>query len=559
MRRWWRKRRRETEIHPDEILLDSSNLPEFDRNQFEGRIERPLGARTSIAAGALLTCMFTVFLAQAAHLQLFKGSAYAAQARENQLAQQVVFADRGQLLDRTGRPVAWSERRVVEADFADRVYATYRGMAHVVGYVQNPAKDSSGFYFRESHEGVAGAERVFDERLSGENGLRLIETNAVGNTVSQAVVRPPQAGEQIRLSVDAAVTEALYDAIVGRAQPANAQGGAGVIMDVRTGELLALTSYPEYSSAAMTAGDREALAAYNVDKRLPFLDRAVDGLYAPGSIVKPVLAAAAVAEGIISEHKEILSTGSITIPNPYDETRPTVFRDWRVNGWTDAREAVAVSSDVYFYAIGGGYKDQLGLGIRKIDEYYRMFGFGADAGLPGFSSKAGNIPTPEWKAEVFPDDPVWRLGNTYHTAIGQYGVTVTPLQAARMTVAVANGGMLLTPSLLLGTAPEGPRVALGEQYLRIGQEGMRLSVTGGTAGAVNLPFVSVAAKTGTAEVGARKEYQNSWMIGYWPYENPRYAYAVVLERVPAGTMIGGSAIMYDFFTWLHQHAPEYLE
>ena len=556
--RWGRKTYRKAEIHPDEILLDAQTPAEFDTDQFEGRIERPLSRRSFVAAGGIVGLIVLGLLLRTGDLQVMQGVAYAKQARENQLEQKTIFADRGLLEDRTGRLLAWNDRANITDDFAKRMYATYRGIAHTVGYVKPPAKDSAGFYYRDAFMGVDGAEKAFDTALAGQNGLTLTETDARGKVVSEAAVRPPAAGEKVVLSIDARVTEGLYDALAARASAARAVGGAGVIIDVHTGELLALASYPEYSPAVMLGGEREAIAAYNNDKRLPFLNRATDGLYAPGSIVKPMMAAAAINEGVIDEYKQILSTGQLVLPNPYNPEKPSIFKDWRVNGWTDARRAIAVSSDVYFYQIGGGFEGQQGLGISRIDEYLRRFGFGADAGLSGFSTAEGTIPTPEWKAEHFPDDPAWRVGNTYHTSIGQYGTEITPLQAARMTAALANGGVLLKPQLIASSSPQGTPIDIGAHALQVAREGMRMGVTEGIAGAVNLPFVGVAAKTGTAQVGVRNEYQNAWMVGFWPYENPRYAYAVVLERMPAGTQIGGSAVMSDFFYFLNANAPEYL-
>src|SRR3989338_8322697 len=135
-------------------------------------------------------------------------------------------------------------------------------------------------------------------------------------------------------------------------------------MDVTTGELLALTSYPEYDQNALTAGmDQVSFNRLLNDKRKPFLNRAVGGLYTPGSIIKPIVALGALNENLISPEKEILSTGSISVPNPYDPSKPSVFGDWKAHGYTDMREALAVSSDTYFYAIGAGYEDQRGLGI----------------------------------------------------------------------------------------------------------------------------------------------------------------------------------------------------
>ena len=561
MRKKWHR-----EIDPDEIFIDSANAGEFDRDQFEGRIERPLSRRSFIAAGVLAGVLALLLLGRAGNLQIINGSAYAKQARENQLEQKIIFADRGAIDDRAGRHLAWNERKSVELDYATRTYSAYRGLGHVIGYVKAPAKDSSGFYYRDTYTGVDGAEKAFDGILKGENGLTLTETDARGNVVSEAKVSPPAVGSRIILSIDAAVNQGLFDAIGARARDAGAVGGAGVIIDVRTGELLAMTSYPEYSPEAMAGGDTAAIKAYTGNRHLPFLNRATDGLYAPGSIVKPLIAAAAINEGVIDEYKQILSTGALILPNPYDQDKPTIFKDWRVNGWTDMRRAIAVSSDIYFYEVGGGFEDQPGLGIAKIDEYLRRFGLGADAGLAGFSEAFGTIPTPEWKAITFPDDPAWRLGNTYHTAIGQYGVQVTPLQAARMVAAIANGGTLPTPSLFASTHStssgqatlQGTNVNISAHALQVAREGMRLGVTDGIAGAVNLPFVKVAAKTGTAQVGMRNENQNAWMIGFWPYDNPKYAYSVVLEKMPAGTQVGGSGIMSDFFYFMEANAPQYL-
>ncbi|MEK7613228.1 MAG: penicillin-binding transpeptidase domain-containing protein [Patescibacteria group bacterium] len=557
----WRRRfkkRRVAEIQPDEIFIDSENLPEFDRDQFEGRIEQPIGRRSFVLLGALLGAVMVAFVARASDLQIIKGEAYATQARENQLTEQIIFADRGIITDWRGIVLAGNERVSVDDDFAQRVYASVRGIAHAIGYVKAPAKDSSGVYFRDSFIGTDGVERVYNELLAGRNGVNLTETNAKGDVVSQAMVRSPVPGAKLRLSLDASVTQALYDAIAKRSVESKFQGGAGVIMDVRTGELLALTNFPEYSPQALTEGDAAALAAYQGDTRQVFLNRATSGLYAPGSIVKPFVAVGALTEGVIDENKQILSTGSISVPNPYDPSKPSVFRDWKAHGYVDMRHAIAVSSDVYFYEVGGGFKDQLGLGIYKLDQYFRLFGFGAPTGLNGFSEKEGTIPTPEWKLATFDGDP-WRLGNTYHTAIGQYGMQITPLQAVRAIGALANGGALLTPTLIASSTPQGTRFSIDPHTFEVVREGMRLAVREGTAAALNVPYMTVAAKTGTAQLGTANQFMNSWVIGFFPYEHPRYAFAVVLEKAPAGTLSGSPAAMRAFLDWMQVNEPQYVQ
>ncbi len=554
-----KKRRLHSEIQPDEIFIDVANPAELDVDRFEGRIERPIGRRSLFLVAAIAAMFVVLYTGRAFDLQFIHGSAYAKQAAENKLAEQVIFADRGLIVDRMGRELASNDRATVTDDFAKRVYATTTGIAHVVGYTKAPAKDTSGIYYRNSYIGIDGIEQIFNEQLSGKNGLRLAETDARGAVVSESIERVPEPGAKITLSIDAEVTHGLYSAIVERAEASGFQGGAGVIMDIKTGEILALTSFPEYSPNLLSGGTQDALSVLLNDKRQPFLDRAVNGLYAPGSIVKPIISIAALAEGVIDEHTKILSTGSISVPNPYDKTKPSIFKDWKAHGWVDMRQAIAVSSDVYFYAVGGGFQNQKGLGIDNIDKYLRLFGYGVPISLAGLGGPAGTIPTPAWKEKNFPGD-AWRLGNTYHTAIGQYGVQVTPLQVVRSVAAIANSGIMLNPTLIASsTTSIASTIVLPEHYFDVAREGMRLSVTEGIAGAVLLPYVEVAAKTGTAQVGVRNEYINSWMTGFFPYKNPRYAFAVVLEKGPSTTTVGASAALGAFFTWMQANAPEYLK
>src|SRR5262249_35638114 len=163
-------------------------------------------------------------------------------------------------------------------------------------------------------------------------------------------------------------------------------------------------------------------------------------------------------------------TGSITVPNPYDPEHPSVFNDWRPQGYVDLRHAIAVSSDVYFYEVGGGYKNQPGIGIYNIEKYTRMFGLGSTTGIDFPGELSGTVPDPEWKAATFNGEP-WRLGDTYNTAIGQYGFQVSPLQVVRSVAALANGGTILVPSLIKGTLPQtAGRVDLNPDFYGIVHE-----------------------------------------------------------------------------------------
>lgn len=552
------KKRRSFEIAPDEVLLDSSNLPNFDKDQFEGRLEVPLAQRSFIFLAFVGVFIFVGFIVRAATLQIIHGVEYADRAQNNQLSEKTVFADRGIIFDRNGVVLAGNIRKNISEEFATRSYSEYRGVAHVVGYVKPPTKDSSGSYFRRVFEGMDGLEKKYSTELSGTNGLVLSEVDARGKVVSESVIDAPVSGKKIVSSIDAKLSEALYDRIQERVKASGYEAGAGVIMDVNTGELIAMVSYPEYSSSALSAGDSDAIKNFNTDIRQPFLDRVTDGLYAPGSIVKPIMAIAALTEGVIDENKKILSTGSISLPNPYNPSKPSLYRDWKAHGWVDMRSAIANSSDVYFYEVGGGYQTQKGMGIYAIEKYLRLFGFGESTALMGNNEPAGSIPSPEWKEKNFPGDP-WRVGDTYHTVIGQYGTTITPLQAVRAIAAVANNGKLLTPTLLASSTVSSKNIALSPHVFTVAKEGMRMAVEGATAQAVNFSFVHVAGKTGTAQIGTKNQFMNSWVVGFFPYESPRYAFAVVLQKAPAGTNIGAPAVMGSFIPWVREHAPYYLE
>jgi penicillin-binding protein 2 len=332
-------------------------------------------------------------------------------------------------------------------------------------------------------------------------------------------------------------------------------------MDVYSGDILAIVNYPDYDQNVLTDGkDREKINQYINDPLNPFLDRISDGLYTPGSIVKPYIAFAALAENIISPEKEILSTKQMEVPNPFDPNNPSYFSDWKAHGYVDLTEALAYSSNIYFYQIGGGFGDQQGLGISKINEYLKKFGFTEEIETPEFKGAEGVVPNPEWKEENFND--IWRIGDTYFTSIGQYGFQVTPLQIVRAVSAIANEGTLIEPRLIADTMtpPKIKRqIDFDSEIFKEIKKGMREAVEYGTAKGLLYEDLEVAAKTGTAELGVTKEKVNSWTTGFFPYENPRYAFTIVLERGQRSNLIGGVAATRGFLDWLRFNKPEYLK
>lgn len=564
----FRKKRRYSHafVEPDEIFLDSKNLPKFDKQQFEGRIEKAISKRTIVGTQIFFLIVFIIFVGRLLYMQGVKGQAYYNQSQQNQLAREPLFAERGVIYDRNGELLAWNEAQTSEDDaFSRRAYISSPGFGHLLGYVSYPAKDSSGNFWQTEFVGKDGIEKQYNELLRGENGSRLIERDVHGTTTLSNQIYKPVPGDNITLTIDSRVQAHFAESIYKIMQQSGYKGGAGIIMDIETGELLAVTSIPEYSSQVMSAGDDRALIQrYLTDTAKPFLDRAVAGLYSPGSIVKPYMAIGGLTEGVITANTLIASRGSISIPNPYDPSKPTIFKDLRPdNGIVDVRRALAVSSNIFFYNVGGGFQSQKGIGIDNIGKYFTMFGIGVPTGVDLPSESKGVIPSPEWKAKNFNGD-AWRIGDTYNTAIGQYGVQVTPIQMARAVGAIANKGTLVSPHIVKGDPVfenKKTKLDIKPEYFKIVHEGMRMVVSDdlGTAKALNaLPF-KVAMKTGTAEVGVRNEFINAWATGFFPYENPKYVIVVMMERGTEVSSPGAAAVTLNQLSWMAENTPEYVK
>ncbi len=558
---WFRRYQSRVPVEFDEILLDVSNLPSFNTGRMEGRRELPIRDRNIYLIGGLFLVAAFFFLWQIFNLQVVEGARYRQVSDNNSVNRSVIIAERGVVYDRQGEMVIWNEPDYTgQYNFPVRAYTDRLGLGQFIGYVSYPQKDRQGFYFRTEYVGRTGVESAFDTYLHGENGEQIVEMDALGTVVGEHALKAPKPGGELHLSVDAALSEAMYQIISTSSAEAGFRSGAAAIMDVHTGEIIAMTSFPSYDPEVMADGDNTSLIAeYNKDDRLPFLNKVVSGVYTPGSIVKPFVAYGALAENLISPNKEIVSTGELVVPNPYNPENPSIFRDWRAHGVMTMREAIAFSSNVYFYIVGGGFGDQPGLGITKLAHYYRLFGMGTTTGINIATEQSGVVPDPAWKKATFDDD--WRLGDTYFTSIGQYGFQVTPLQMLRAYAALANGGKLLTPHVIKGQVSTSTDLNLDPGRLRIVHEGMRKTVNypGGTARGLERSDVAIAAKSGTAEIGVGNAYVNSWAAGFWPYEEPRYAFILMMDKAPRSNALGATRIMGKVMDWIAINRPEYLQ
>jgi penicillin-binding protein 2 len=546
-------------IDPDEIFVDSSNLPGFDTHQFEGRLEKPISTKTFIFLGVFFGLVFLIFVWRLWNIQIANGERYMTLSENNQLRNTWVFSDRGLIYDRNNKALAWNEHG--EENFNLRKYIETPGFSNLLGYISYPKKDKYGFYYDEVLRGVDGIEEYYNELLEGENGERIIQVNALNKVVSENIMRPPQNGQNINLTIDADLQVKLYESVENIVNQAGFKGGGAVIIDIYNGDIISLVSYPEFDSNIMSEGENsEIISGYRNDPRKPFLNKVIEGQYTPGSVVKPYVAIATLQERVMNATDKIVSRGTLEVPNPYNPDNPSIFTDWKAHGPVNIREALAMSSNIYFYVVGGGHGDIEGLGISRIEEYMKKFGFGKPVENELFDSISGTVPNPQWKRRIFDDD--WRLGDTYFTAIGQYGFQVTPLQMVRAVAAIANKGMLVEPNLILDTqkpAKFSNITGIEDWVWETVQDGMRDVVLFGTGKGLNYSDFPIAGKTGTAELGVTKERVNSWFTGFWPYENPRYAIAVFLEEGDRKNLIGGVAVSRQFFDWLKSEKLEYLK
>lgn len=548
----WFSRSYKSDEHvlPEDTFFDALNTSSMDEQQMEGVLEQSLPSRMITVISTGIIVLIVLFVLQLFRLQVVKGSEFYTQSEDNRLSEKIIFAKRGVIFDRNEIPMAWNEEDTENQDsYLHRAYIDAPGFGHVLGYVQYPQRDRNGFYWRRTIDGEAGIEKLTQDLIAGTNGALLVERDAQMRSSTNSSVREPIDGANIYTTIDSELQKRIHAHLANIIESDGYEAGAAVFMDIHTGDIRVLTNYPEYSPVIMSEGlDQKQIREFLRSPRGYFLNRATAGLYSPGSTVKPFIALAALEGGYITEETTVYSSGRIEVPNPYDPSNPSVFRDWRRtgHGMTDVKFAIADSVNTFFYAISGGWGNQKGMGITYMTDFLKRFKIGEPTGFELASESTGVIPTPDWKREIFQDD--WRLGDTYITSIGQFGFQATPLQMARAVAALANGGHLMAPRIIADKAIDMVNIeGIDQENVAIVLAGMRETVTRGTAQILkNLP-VQMAVKTGTAQVSVRDKINNSWIVGVYPYENPQTAFAVVLERRPSEGARSAAHVVWESF------------
>lgn len=440
---------------------------------------------------------------------------------------------------------AFKEPGVEVVDNFTRTYQGSEAFAHLLGYVSAVSENDltrDDFYKPNDKIGRTGIEREYEAALRGKTGETLIPRFGEGSGGSS-----PEEGKSVILNIDSSLQKILYSELWRGLSESGSGFGVAVASDPRNGRILSLVSLPSFDPNSLVRGlNHEEYRLLFQNRAEPFLNRVISGRFAPGSTIKPLLALAALREEVITPEKKIDAPGFISIVNPYNPDIVYTFRDWRNHGRVNMREAIAHSSDIYFYTVGGGYYDVKGLGIQKIAEYMKLFKLDSILGIDLPGEVSGFVPTPEWKRDY--RNEIWYQGDTFNVSIGQGDVLVTPLWLNAYIGAVGHGKAMYKPfaaakildregNIVEAFEPEVLfELPFSDEEIKIVKEGMKLAATQGTARILgDLPY-DVGAKSGTAEV-IKGQSTNSWISVFAPYDNPQLALTIIMESGREGSYI----------------------
>ncbi|MCX6795260.1 MAG: penicillin-binding protein 2 [Candidatus Falkowbacteria bacterium] len=430
-------------------------------------------------------------------------------------------------------------------------------LSHVLGYTgkisEKELAEKAKLYTPIDYIGKSGIEYVWEKELKGIPGRKDSEVDALGRVNKVVSETLAVDGANLELSIDKGLQQQSEMVLRRYLEKLGLTSGSVVALDPRNGEVLAMVSLPAYDNNLFARGiTSDEYQKFISDPAMPLFNRSISGEYPSGSTVKIVVSTAALQEKVISESTTVVSTGGLHVGQWF-------FPDWKPGGHgvVDVRKAIANSVNTFFYYVGGGYQGFVGLGVDRLEKYFKLFGLNTKSGIDLTGERTGFVPSAAWKKEVKGES--WYIGDTYHLAIGQGDLTVTPLQVANYTAAVANGGTLYQPRVVKAILDSNnqlvenvlPKIIRGNladpNNLRIVREGMRETVTAGSARSLQTVPVPVAGKTGTAQWSSKK-YPHAWFAGFAPYDDPQIAIVVLVEEGREGSSVA-TPIAKEILTW----------
>lgn len=452
----------------------------------------------------------------------------------------------------------------IKADLTRR-YPLGPRAVHVVGYVgrideAEMSRLDPGQYSGSTHIGKTGVERSYEDLLRGRTGWQQVETNADGRPLRVLSRTPPTPGQHIYLTIDLRLQAVAEKVLEGH-------NGAIVALDPRNGEILALASQPVYDPNPFVNGiDFASYRVLNTSRDKPLLNRALRGIYPPGSTIKPLVALAGLEYGVVNRHSSVFCPGFFRLPGSSHR-----FRDWKRGGHGSVSmdRAIAQSCDVYFYNLA------LNLGIDRFHEFLDRFGLGRPTGVDLPGEKGALLPSQDWKRRV--KNQPWFAGDTVSAGIGQGFFLTTPLQLAHSTAVIAQRGNAFKPRVLYATEHPGTRVKTpaeprplppvtvkNPRFWDTVIAGMAHVVEGGTAHRIGVGArYRIAGKTGTAQVFtlgqgerynakrlARHLLDHALFVAFAPVDEPRIAVAVIAEHGGGGSATAAPMARKVMDAWL---------
>ncbi|WP_428086184.1 penicillin-binding protein 2 [Candidatus Thioglobus sp.] len=432
-----------------------------------------------------------------------------------------------------------------------RIYPHNASSVHVLGYVSRMNKKDKLLYDKKNYAGTlfvgkVGIEKQYEALLHGQVGVKQIERNVSGRVIDTKIITPAIAGQDLYLSIDLELQKKAESVLKGKR-------GSIVVVNVKNGEVLALVSTPVYNPNWFVNGISHAkYKILQTSKDIPQLNRAIQGLYPPGSTIKPMVALAGLEEKIITATSKVFCPGYYKLPNVKRK-----FNDWKRtgHGHVDMKDSIAQSCDVFFYDLANK------MGIDKLHDNLTLFNFGSKTGIDIPGEKGGIMPSTTWK-KINRNEP-WYKGETLIAGIGQGFMTSSPLQLAVATAALANKGQLFQPTLLKATQISGEPIIEAKnkrskqipikniKHWEEAIDGMRMTIYApkGTARRLNKGLTyTLAGKTGTAQVfglDAEEKYiaekyeeklrDHALFTGFAPIKNPEIAIAVIVENAGSGS------------------------
>lgn len=442
-----------------------------------------------------------------------------------------------------------------------REYLDNGTFAAVLGYtgrVSEKDLTADKSYLPTDYIGKLGLESYYEQTLRGRNGSEQTEVDANGRPVKLLNARPSVPGSNVQLALDMELQKKLTEAISAQIGASTTKRASGVALNPKTGEILAAVNLPTYDNNLFAKGiSQDDYSRLVNDKAQPLFNKVTNGAYPSGSIIKSLTGSAALQEGVVNPGTTVNDTGALEIKNKYDPNIKYTFRSYEPGGVgvVNMIRAIAESSNVYFFTVGGGYGNIAGLGVDRLAAYYKKFGLGQKPGVDIAEQTAGRVPTPDWKKTISKEP--WVLGDTYNMSVGQGDLLASPLQMAVATAAVANGGDVIRPHFIQAILDANGKVNktiepeilqkgfISPENLAIIRSGMRQVVTQGTACCKieeEVP-VQVAAKTGTAETdpeGKRKPH--AWFTAFAPYNDPQIVIVVLIENSGEGAQFAAPAV-----------------